>query len=144
MPNSLAYMSLSFMKVRQGYSYGSLIASLHPALEDVKTSHILLSYPMGPRHWLTAFHGHWYATALKSLVDDPQSNILVIYGDDDNFTTMDSYNFWVASLREVPADQPDASTGGKLEVVKVAGASHFWREEDAVERLIETVREWLS
>ncbi|KAM5537244.1 hypothetical protein V8D89_009177 [Ganoderma adspersum] len=126
-----------------GYSYGSLTASLHPALEDVKTSHILLSYPMGPRHWLTAFHGHRYTTALKSLVDDPGSNVLVIYGDDDNFTTAESYDSWVTSLRKVPADRPDASTEGKLEVVKVAGASHFWREEDAVETLVEAVCEWL-
>ncbi|PIL35461.1 hypothetical protein GSI_02188 [Ganoderma sinense ZZ0214-1] len=128
-----------------GYSYGSLIASLHPVLEDVKTSHILLSYPMGPRHWLTAFHGHRYMTALRTLVDDPRSNVLVVYGDDDNFTAVQSYDSWVASLRENPADRPDASssTQGKLDVVKVAGASHFWREEDAVETLVETVREWL-
>ncbi|KAI1796933.1 alpha/beta-hydrolase [Ganoderma leucocontextum] len=129
--------------VLAGYSHGSLIASLHPVLEDVKTSHILLSYPMGPRHWLTAFHGHRYTTALKSLVDDPRSNILVIYGDDDNFTTAESYDTWVASLREAPADLPGALTRGELEVVKVAGASHFWGEEDAVGKLNETVREWL-
>ena len=129
--------------VWQGYSYGSLIASLHPVLEDVKTSHILLSYPMGPRHWLTAFHGHRYTTALKLLVDDTRSNILVIYGDDDNFTTVESYDSWVTSLRKAPADQPDASTEGKLEVVKVSGASHFWREEDAVDTLVDAVREWL-
>ncbi len=136
-------MRLLLTRVWQGYSHGSLIASLHPVLEDVKTSHILLYYPMGPRHWLTAFQGHRYTAALKSLVDDPRSNILVVYGDDDNFTTAESYDSWVGTLRKAPADRPDELTGGTLEIVKVAGASHFWREEDAVETLVETVQEWL-
>ena len=56
---------------------------------------------------------------------------------------MESYDSWVTSLRKAPADQPDASTEGKLEVVKVSGASHFWREEDAVDTLVDAVREWL-
>ena len=141
--NLLATSLSLFSDCWQGYSHGSLIASLHPILDDVKTSHILLSYPMGPRHWLTAFRGHRYTTALQSLVNDPRSNVLIIYGDNDNFTTVESYDAWVASLRDVHPVGKAAPSRGKLEVVKVRGASHFWREEEAVDRLIEVVRGWL-
>ncbi|EJF64864.1 alpha/beta-hydrolase [Dichomitus squalens LYAD-421 SS1] len=126
--------------VLAGYSHGSLIASLHPVLDDIETSHILLSYPLGPRRWLTAFHGHRYSAALQSLINEPRSNILIIYGDDDNFTTAESYDAWVASLRDAPSTAPSR---GKLEVVKVQGASHFWREDDAVDRLVDVVHDWL-
>ncbi|KAI0719401.1 alpha/beta-hydrolase [Cerioporus squamosus] len=130
-----------------GYSHGSLIASLHPVLDDIQTSHILLSYPIGPRHWLTAFHGSRYTSALQLLLRDPKSNVLVIYGDDDNFTSVGSYDAWVASLQKdreaAPSSEQTHHPPGKLEVVKIEGASHFWREEDAVHRLLDVVRAWL-
>ncbi|KAI0749660.1 alpha/beta-hydrolase [Daedaleopsis nitida] len=136
--------------VLAGYSHGSLIASMHPVLEDVQTSHILLSYPIGPRHWLTAFHGHRYTTALRSLRSDPRSNLLVIYGDDDNFTSVAAYDVWVTTLQDddrgacsESSTDTSSTSRGKLEVVKVEGASHFWREEDAVNRLFDVVRGWL-
>ncbi|RDX57159.1 alpha/beta-hydrolase [Lentinus brumalis] len=133
--------------VLAGYSHGSLIASLHPVLDDVQTSHIFLSYPIGPRHWLTAFHGSRYTTALQSLLCDPRSNVLLIYGDEDEFTSASSYDAWVADLqkdREVASSSEQTrQSPGKLEVVKVEGASHFWREDDAVVRLIDTVSAWL-
>ncbi|KAI0787545.1 alpha/beta-hydrolase [Fomes fomentarius] len=143
--------------VLAGYSYGSLIASLHPVLHDVPTAHILLSYPIGPRHWLTAFHGHLYTAALQSLIRDPRSNVLVIYGDEDNFTSAAAYDAWAATLQRLTDDDEhqntsstagasrasNASDHGKLEIAKVRGASHFWREEEAVHRLLDVVQTWL-
>ncbi|KAH9847682.1 alpha/beta-hydrolase [Lenzites betulinus] len=127
-----------------GYSHGSLIASMHPVLSDLETSHILISYPLGPRHWLTAFHTHRYTAALQTLVKDLKSKILIIYGDDDNFTAVDSYDSWAKGLQESRSQQKAGGSegNGKLEVVKIAGASHFWREHEAVLRLIDAVRDW--
>ena len=78
---------------------------------------------------------------------DSRSNVLIVYGDDDEFTSADAYDAWVTTLRK---DREALSTGeqtehtpGNLEVVKIEGASHFWREEEAVDRLIEVVRGWL-
>ncbi|EIW57676.1 alpha/beta-hydrolase [Trametes versicolor FP-101664 SS1] len=129
-----------------GYSHGSLIASMHPVLPDLDTSHILLSYPLGPRHWLTAFHTHWYTTALRDLVRDPKSNVLVIYSDGDNFTAVESYDAWAQGLKDlhVAEAQDVAEAHGKLEVVEIAGASHFWREPPAVRRLLDVVRTWVQ
>lgn len=118
---------------------------MHPVLPDLDTSHILLSYPLGPRHWLTAFHTHRYTTALQSLVRHPKSNVLVIYGDSDNFTAVESYGAWANSLKDLrAAEAQDATAHGKLEVVQIAGASHFWREPPAVRRLLDVVRTWVQ
>ena len=123
----------------QGYSYGSLIASLHPVLSDVRTSHILLSYPLGPRSWLTAFHSSRYQTALQDLVRAPDANVLVLYGDRDDFTSAGTYDAWADALGSANQESEQA----KLQVVKVPGASHFWREDEAVEQLLVTIQAWL-
>ena len=128
--------------VLQGYSYGSLIASMHPVLSDVDTSHILLSYPLGPRHWLTAFRSHRYTTALQDLVTNPKSRVLVIYGNQDDFTPAQAYDSWTEQLRSVR--DSSASDHGTLKIVKVEGASHFWREHTAIHQLMNTVREWVE
>ncbi|KAI0367980.1 alpha/beta-hydrolase [Pilatotrama ljubarskyi] len=128
-----------------GYSHGSLIASMHPVLPDVTTSHIFLSYPLGPRHWLTAFRTHRYTAALQDLIREPRSNVLIVYGDNDNFTSVESYDAWAESLQTIyRATESNAPARyGKLEVVKIAGASHFWREGAAVRRLVEVIRDWV-
>ncbi|KAI0326409.1 alpha/beta-hydrolase [Cubamyces sp. BRFM 1775] len=125
-----------------GYSHGSLIASMYPVLSDVDTSHILLSYPLGPRHWLTAFRSHRYTTALQNLITNPNSRVLVVYGDQDDFTSAQAYDSWAEQLRSVR--ESNAPDYGTLKIVKVEGASHFWREHAAVHELIETVREWVE
>ncbi|KAG6832792.1 hypothetical protein H0H92_009410 [Tricholoma furcatifolium] len=69
-----------------GYSHGSLIASLQPVIPSIKTTHILISYPLGPRGWLTMFNTGTYNAKLKELVQDKSSHVLVVFGDDDEFT----------------------------------------------------------
>ncbi|KAG5716786.1 hypothetical protein E4T56_gene7911 [Termitomyces sp. T112] len=102
-----------------GYSYGSLIASLHPIIPSIKTAHILISYPLGPRGWLTLFHTGTYSAKLRELVHNPDSHVLVIFGDRDEFTSVEKYREWQKSLEEVSASE-------RLRVVEVAAASHFW------------------
>ncbi|OSC96894.1 alpha/beta-hydrolase [Trametes coccinea BRFM310] len=127
-----------------GYSHGSLIASMHPVLPDVDTAHMLLSYPLGPRQWLTAFHSHRYATTLKDLVCNSRSHVLIIYGDQDDFTSVESYDSWANVLRGCRAEKEQmAAEPGELKIVKITGASHFWREQQAVERLNDLIKSWV-
>lgn len=130
------------MHGRQGYSHGSLIASLVPLLPEstgIRVSHILLSYPLGPRAWLTAFRGAHYTSTLHALLHDPRANVLVIYADADEFTSVASYDAWAEGLRQ------EASGEGKaeLEVVRVEDANHFWSEAGAMEKMLQAVRDWL-
>lgn len=134
-----AVMSMSSVRslVLVGYSYGSLIVSLHPVLPDTRTSHVLLSYPLSPRHWLTAFHGRHYTNALNTLLSDPRADVLVVYGDADNFTSVEEYDAWADGLSQ------QADGRGKLEIVRIADANHFWRGPDATTRLVQAVECWL-
>lgn len=104
-------------------------------------SHILLSYPLGPRTLLTAFRGGHYASTLESLLRDPRSNVLVVYGDRDEFTGVENYDAWANSLRAI-SDRH----GGKecLEIAKVDGGNHFWGNPSAREALVAAVRKFLS
>ena len=120
-------------KVVQGYSHGSLIASLQPVIPSVKTSHILLSYPLGPIGWLTLFNKSTYTANLKELIGNANSNVLIIYGDHDEFTSIGRYKAWREQL------EGDARN---LKVVEVSGGSHFWRGRSNAEMMC-IVREWL-
>ncbi|KAI0077061.1 alpha/beta-hydrolase, partial [Panus rudis PR-1116 ss-1] len=123
-----------------GYSHGALIASLFPLLpEPIRVSHILLSYPLGPRSWLTAFCGRTYTTALNSLLHDPRSNVLVIYGDCDEFTSEGRYDAWASDLRK----EISGGRHGTLHIEKIVTANHFWVDYEARNSLLTTVRNWV-
>ena len=111
-------------------------------LSDLPTSHILVSYPLGPRSWLTAFHGSRYQSALQDLVRAPGAHILILYGDQDEFTSVSSYDSWTDALRAVNGE--GGQREAQLEIVKIEGTSHFWREDHAVDRLLEAVRSWVQ
>jgi len=117
-----------------GYSHGALIASLHPVLPaPVKTSHLLLSYSLGPRSFLTLFHGGTYTDRLNQLINDPQSNVLIVHGDRDEFTSAERYEGWVTELRK---------NTGEFRVELVQGASHFWALGSG-EKLKEIIGGWV-
>ncbi|KAF9565206.1 alpha/beta-hydrolase [Agrocybe pediades] len=116
-----------------GYSHGSLIASLHPLIPSVKTSHVLLSYPLGPRGWLTLFHSSTYTTTLKELIQQPDSNVLIILGDCDEFTAHSKYSSWVSEFGDAK----------NVKIEEVKDATHFWQGESG-RKLIDIVREWTA
>ncbi|KAJ7773100.1 Alpha/Beta hydrolase protein [Mycena metata] len=117
-----------------GYSYGSLIASQQPLLANIPTSHLLLSYPLGVRGWLTLFKAR-YQERLEALLRDPKANVLVVFGDCDEFTGVGRYRTWGGVLEGIGGGKGT----GKVECVEVKGGSHFWRDRDGkavVERLV--------
>ncbi|KAL4066748.1 Alpha/Beta hydrolase protein [Scleroderma yunnanense] len=121
-----------------GYSYGSLIATLHPVLAPpIKTSYVLLSYPLTPRGLLTLFHTRVYSAALDGLLDDSRANVLIIYGDRDDFTGKARYDAWSEMLQET------SEAKARLDIVSVAGAGHFWRSNSSRTTLRRTLEDWL-
>ncbi|KAJ3915397.1 Alpha/Beta hydrolase protein [Lentinula edodes] len=142
-----------------GYSYGSLIASLHPLMQNtqIKTSHILISYPLGPRSYLTLFRSSTYASKLQELIRSQDSNVFIIYGDQDEFTSAKSYESWVKELAELRKDgslkqsqtsghnsEPGLVEQGQrgLTLLCRSGASHFWRGRHGV-WLSKVIGKWL-
>jgi len=82
---------------------------------------------------LTLFHGRTYNDHLHKLINDPQSNILIVHGDQDEFTGAETYEGWVAELRK---------NEGEFRVELVQGATHFWTL-GAGQRLKEVVNGWV-
>ncbi|KAG2024010.1 hypothetical protein CC2G_001611 [Coprinopsis cinerea AmutBmut pab1-1] len=120
-----------------GYSHGSLIASLHPSRHSaVKVSHVLLSYPLGPRSFLTLFKGSYYDQKLEELVQNPDSRVLIIYGDQDEFTSVERYRNWVTRLQNL-------ANSDRLRIAFIEGASHFWHG-DSNEQLRSSLSSWIS
>ena len=105
-------------------------------LAPVRTSHVLLSYPLGPRGWLTLFRASHYQAQLEQLLQDPGSNVLVIYGDKDEFTSKLSYEGWVEKLKKV------ARGSTRLRVAEIENASHFWLGRSG-HVLKQVMRQWL-
>ncbi|KAF8638299.1 hypothetical protein AX17_002319 [Amanita inopinata Kibby_2008] len=120
-----------------GYSHGGLIASMHPVrAANVRTSHALLSYPLSPRGWITLFKSDVYQTRLEQLVRDEDCRVLVLYGDQDEFTSVSKYKRWTDELRGM-------GKGGGLEIVEMRGGTHFWRGGVGV-AMSKVVADWLS
>jgi len=82
---------------------------------------------------LTLFHGGTYTSRLNELINDPQSNILIVHGDRDEFTSAETYEGWVTELRK---------NSGEFRVEVVQGATHFWTSRSG-QRLMEIVKGWV-
>jgi hypothetical protein len=97
---------------KQGYSNGALTASLHPVLPaPLRTTHVLISYPLGPRGLLTAFHTRSYQRALEDLVPQPGARILLCQGDADEFTGAEAYDAWAEALGQLAVGGGGDETG---------------------------------
>lgn len=132
-------MHSSLTQALQGYSHGSLIASLHPVLNPkVKTSHILLSYPISPRGLLTMFHTGMYNSALHDTLCNPDARLLLIYGDKDEFTSKSKYDEWIDILMRTDGLK------AKFDAVPVTDANHFWQSDSARTALQQAVDSWIS
>lgn len=142
---------------------------MHPVLPaPIRTTHILISYPLGPRVLLTAFRTRTYQHALEELVRQPGSRVLLCQGDADDFTAAEIFDAWAEALGQLAAGGDDTSegengeehqqgTGGDsdgegwsaergsnvLEVVRIPDASHFWGGQ-AMRALIEAVTQFLT
>ena len=104
----------------------------------IKTSYVLLSYPLGPRGLLTMFHTKMYSSVLTSLLRDVRARLLVVHGDRDEFTSHSQYDTWTESL------ETTEGVRAQLRIVTVTGAGHFWHTETSSAALKETLENWLS
>jgi alpha/beta superfamily hydrolase len=84
------------------------------------------------------FHTDTYASALHDLMCNPESRLLIIYGDKDEFTSKSKYDDWVDACRRTDGLK------AKLDVVRVTDANHFWQSHDARSALEQAVNSWLS
>ena len=79
------------------------------------------------------FRGETYTDRLNELINDPQSNVLIVHGDNDEFTKAAKYEGWVTELRK---------NTGEFRVEVVQGATHFWISGSG-EKLKEIIKGWV-
>jgi len=82
---------------------------------------------------LSLFHGGTYAGRLDELINDTRSNVLIVHGDQDEFTGAETYEGWVAELRK---------NDSEFRVELIQGATHFWVSRSG-ERLKEIIKGWV-
>ncbi|TFY77342.1 hypothetical protein EWM64_g6671 [Hericium alpestre] len=123
-----------------GYSHGSLVASLHPVLPPpIRTMHVLLSYPLGPRGFLTLFNARTYEDRLEALLRDSRAHVLVVHGDADNFTGAASYDQWADGLKAV-VKQSLQETDAVVEHDGYCSSESATRSEQVLEACIKKAR----
>lgn len=106
-----------------GYSAGSFSASVCPPPTSnesliIRTRVILLSYPLSVRFALTAFHYSTFETRLRIILA-AGTEMLIIWGDSDQFTGSNKYRNWVLELGGV--------TGREIDHLEIEQTDHFWR-----------------
>ncbi|GAA5826105.1 hypothetical protein JCM11251_007167 [Rhodosporidiobolus azoricus] len=128
-----------------GYSFGSLAASScppphtlpsHPHL-TLRTSYLLISYPISVLWALTLFRSSSFTTALQSLVHKGENRVLAVYGDQDQFSAVEKLRAWSEGLKKEQAN------GGRFRVVEVEGADHFWQKRTKKREMLDAVASWL-
>ena len=82
---------------------------------------------------MTLFGGGTYTDRLNKLIGDPDSNVLIIHGDRDEFTSAGTYEGWVTELQK---------NDGEFRVELVQDATHFWTRRSG-EKLKEIIKGWV-
>lgn len=136
-----------------GYSAGSLPCVLCPSPSNLhlRTSRLLVSYPLSVLWALTAFRSSTFTSALKDLVasssastagEAREGGLLEIHGDSDQFTAVGKYQAWSDDLARCAAGV-EGEQQQRWKSVEVAGADHFWREREVKGRVLQEVVQWV-
>lgn len=113
---------------------------------DLRIRHILLSYPLSVLWIVTCFHSTPFTKALQNLVTHPKSDVLILYGENDQFTKAAKYEGWVKTLETAAAKVGcGRRTGGtgKVAVQTLQNGDHFW-QGPIMRDLRKSIAEWLG
>ncbi|GAA5928998.1 hypothetical protein JCM10213_004964 [Rhodosporidiobolus nylandii] len=124
-----------------GYSFGSLAATSCPPPSrrclSIRTSYLVVSYPLSVLWALTFLQSGRFTAALRDLVRRGGSCVLTVFGDADNFSSVDKLRSWAAGLEK------EQGSDSCWTAVEVEGVDHFWREREKKRALLDVVRRWL-
>ncbi|KAI8337467.1 Alpha/Beta hydrolase protein [Chlamydoabsidia padenii] len=126
-----------------GYSYGSMIAA---SIREnrVPTSYLLISYPLRVAWALSLTKMSYFRsqvnqllTASPTIIETNESQqqssplVLLIFGDQDQFTSINAYRSWVKTI-----------TSNTAKSIIVEGVDHFWADKE--NQLLDHMYSWLS
>lgn len=114
-----------------GYSYGSLIstsASADLGLSSVMAT-VSIAPPFGVQHWLLLFQSSHHMKKAAAITDMPR---LFIMGDQDNFTSVDTFSKTV---------ERDFATTVRKEARIIENVDHFFHRQEG--EAVKLIGEWL-
>ncbi|GAA6009818.1 hypothetical protein JCM11491_000826 [Sporobolomyces phaffii] len=128
-----------------GYSFGSLLATACPppaptAHFSFETRYLVVSYPLSVMFALTAFHSALFTRALQDRVVEEGTSVCTVYGDGDQFSGVGELRRWSAGLDKLASDRGQE---GKVAVIEVEGADHFWAHTSTKSEALDRIRRWL-
>lgn len=142
--------------VLQGYSFGSVMAgqAISPPVQtgsQVELRYILISPPISTvvGFLLTPFRSGGLAAALKRIVseknpavpdpgDASRSQVLIVYGGRDNFTSLATYRQWISGILAACE-----SGVNKIMTKEISEADHFWSNPRCKLEMLEAISTWL-
>ncbi|KAI8098880.1 Alpha/Beta hydrolase protein [Halteromyces radiatus] len=113
-----------------GYSYGSMIAA---SIREsrVPTSYVLISYPLRVIWALSTTKMFYFKSQANQLLQSSSCPVLLIYGDQDQFTGIRAYRSWLSTI-----------TSDKVDNRVIKDSDHFWMDNE--NQLIDEIHSWLS
>jgi hypothetical protein len=118
---------------------------------QVELRYILISPPISSfvGFLLTPFRSGGLATSLKRILaernpaitdqgDAPGSQVLVVYGGRDNFTSLSTYCQWTSEI--LAASESNAN---KMTTKQIPEADHFWSNPRCKSEMLEAISTWL-
>ncbi|KAI8054984.1 Alpha/Beta hydrolase protein [Syncephalis plumigaleata] len=122
-----------------GYSYGGMIAgAVDPqVVGDTPLSLVLISYPYSVTWLLTLCRSSYFTDAFKQWLSrtSPPIPVLVITGNQDQFTSSKSYRRWIESLTK-------SYSGSNITFQLLDSIDHFWFGHE--HQLVESIQEWIN
>ncbi|BGP13266.1 hypothetical protein JCM10213v2_001185 [Rhodosporidiobolus nylandii] len=114
----------------------ALIAHPYGRLGGCKEDHVVVALAEMLAREGYAVSGRFTA-ALRDLVRRGGSCVLTVFGDADNFSSVDKLRSWAAGLEK------EQGSDSCWTAVEVEGVDHFWREREKKRALLDVVRRWL-
>jgi pimeloyl-ACP methyl ester carboxylesterase len=108
----------------------------NPTIQIPKVRYLLISPLTGPISFLAApgLGLRLWHKAPECQDTVAKHNTLVLYGDQDIFSSARKFGAWVHKM--------EAEPGSQVSHVEVAGAGHFWVEHGVEEEMRQALREW--
>ncbi|CAO3654249.1 unnamed protein product [Cunninghamella echinulata] len=120
-----------------GYSYGSMIASTMKET-SIQTYYILISYPLSVVWALSTTKMNYFKSQVKQLIQENLHPVLLIYGDQDQFTSEKSYQSWI----NIILSDKDHQDYNNIQYKKIDDVDHFWFGNE--NRLINDINSWIT
>lgn len=104
---------------------------------SIPTYYILISYPLSVLWALSTTKMNYFKSQINQLLKNNQRPVLIVYGDQDQFTSEKSYQTWLNTIISTTTDDHRI-----IQYKKFDGVDHFWFDHEHL--LFNYIITWIS